>query len=580
MVKINIKINGRDYSVESGTTILDACRSVGIKIPTLCYLEKINCIGACRVCMVEVKGARTLVAACTYPIEREGTEIFTNTPKVIQSRKTTVELLLSDHDQKCLSCARNTNCELQTLAYELGCDANRFQGAKNVSEKDESSVCFVRDNNKCVLCRRCVAVCEKVQSVSVIGANNRGFDTSIGCAFETDIKEHTCVGCGQCVVNCPTGALTEKEEIDNVMAALADPTKHVVVGTAPSVRVALGEEFGYPIGTDTEGKMVAALRALGFDKVFDVDFAADLTIMEEGFELINRLKKGGALPMMTSCSPAWIKFCEYNYPELLPNLSTAKSPQQMFGASVKTYYAKKAGIDPKDIYVVSVMPCIAKKFEKTRPYQDAAGVPDIDAVLTTRELARMIKRGGIQYNLLPDEQFDAPLGVSSGAGVIFGATGGVMEAALRTVADLLEGKELEKFEYTAVRGQQGIKSATVNIAGTEIKIAVASSLANARVLMEEIKAGKSPYQFIEIMSCPGGCVNGGGQPIHDAATRQRLDIPGLRAKAIYANDANCAYRKSYKNPAIIAIYDEYLEKPGSEKAHHILHTKYIDRTRK
>ena len=580
MAKINIKINGRDYSVESGTTILDACRSVGIKIPTLCYLEKINCIGACRVCMVEVKGARTLVAACTYPIEREGTEIFTNTPKVIQSRKTTVELLLSDHDQKCLSCARNTNCELQTLAYELGCDANRFQGAKNVSEKDESSVCFVRDNNKCVLCRRCVAVCEKVQSVSVIGANNRGFDTSIGCAFETDIKEHTCVGCGQCVVNCPTGALTEKEEIDNVMAALADPTKHVVVGTAPSVRVALGEEFGYPIGTDTEGKMVAALRALGFDKVFDVDFAADLTIMEEGFELINRLKKGGALPMMTSCSPAWIKFCEYNYPELLPNLSTAKSPQQMFGASVKTYYAKKAGIDPKDIYVVSVMPCIAKKFEKTRPYQDAAGVPDIDAVLTTRELARMIKRGGIQYNLLPDEQFDAPLGVSSGAGVIFGATGGVMEAALRTVADLLEGKELEKFEYTAVRGQQGIKSATVNIAGTEIKIAVASSLANARVLMEEIKAGKSPYQFIEIMSCPGGCVNGGGQPIHDAATRQRLDIPGLRAKAIYANDANCAYRKSYKNPAIIAIYDEYVEKPGSEKAHHILHTKYIDRTRK
>ena len=580
MAKINIKINGRDYSVESGTTILDACRSVGIKIPTLCYLEKINCIGACRVCMVEVKGARTLVAACTYPIEREGTEIFTNTPKVIQSRKTTVELLLSDHDQKCLSCARNTNCELQTLAYELGCDANRFQGAKNVSEKDESSVCFVRDNNKCVLCRRCVAVCEKVQSVSVIGANNRGFDTSIGCAFETDIKEHTCVGCGQCVVNCPTGALTEKEEIDNVMAALADPTKHVVVGTAPSVRVALGEEFGYPIGTDTEGKMVAALRALGFDKVFDVDFAADLTIMEEGFELINRLKKGGALPMMTSCSPAWIKFCEYNYPELLPNLSTAKSPQQMFGASVKTYYAKKAGIDPKDIYVVSVMPCIAKKFEKTRPYQDAAGVPDIDAVLTTRELARMIKRGGIQYNLLPDEQFDAPLGVSSGAGVIFGATGGVMEAALRTVADLLEGKELEKFEYTAVRGQQGIKSATVNIAGTEIKIAVASSLANARVLMEEIKAGKSPYQFIEIMSCPGGCVNGGGQPIHDAATRQRLDIPGLRAKAIYANDANCAYRKSYKNPTIIAIYDEYLEKPGSEKAHHILHTKYIDRTRK
>ena len=580
MAKINIKINGRDYSVESGTTILDACRQVGIKIPTLCYLEKINCIGACRVCMVAVKGARTLVAACTYPIDREGTEIFTNTPKVIQSRKTTVELLLSDHDQKCLSCPRNTNCELQTLAYELGCDANRFQGAKNVSEKDESSVCFVRDNNKCVLCRRCVAVCEKVQSVSVIGANNRGFDTSIGCAFESDIAEHTCVGCGQCVVNCPTGALTEKEEIDNVLEALADPTKHVVVGTAPSVRVALGEEFGYPIGTDTEGKMVAALRNLGFDRVFDVDFAADLTIMEEGFELVNRLNEGGALPMMTSCSPAWIKFCEYNYPELLPNLSTAKSPQQMFGAAVKTYYAKKEGIDPKDIYVVSVMPCIAKKFEKTRPYQDAAGVPDIDAVLTTRELARMIKRAGIQYNLLEDEKFDEPLGVSTGAGVIFGATGGVMEAALRTVADLLEERELEDFEYEAVRGQQGIKSATVTLGGKEIKVAVASSLANARVLMEEIKAGKSPYQFIEIMSCPGGCVNGGGQPIHDAATRQRLDIPALRAKAIYANDAACTYRKSYKNPAIMAIYKDFLDKPGSKKAHKILHTKYIDRTKK
>lgn len=577
MAKINIKINGRDYSVESGTTILDACRQVGIKIPTLCYLEKINCIGACRVCMVEVKGARTLVAACTYPIDREGTEIFTNTPKVIRSRKTTVELLLSDHDQKCLSCARNTNCELQTLAYELGCDANRFQGAKNVSEKDESSVCFVRDNNKCVLCRRCVAVCEKVQSVSVIGANNRGFDTSIGCAFETDIKEHTCVGCGQCVVNCPTGALTEKEEIDNVLAALADPTKHVVVGTAPSVRVALGEEFGYPIGTDTEGKMVAALRNLGFDRVFDVDFAADLTIMEEGFELVDRIQHGGALPMMTSCSPAWIKFCEYNYPELLPNLSTAKSPQQMFGASVKTYYAKKFGIDPKDIYVVSVMPCIAKKFEKTRPYQDAAGVPDIDAVLTTRELARMIKRAGIQYNLLPDEKFDEPLGVSTGAGVIFGATGGVMEAALRTVADLLEGKELEDFEYKAVRGQQGIKSATVTLGGKEIKIAVASSLANARVLMDEIKAGNSPYQFIEIMSCPGGCVNGGGQPIKSAFVRNNQDIRALRAKAIYDTDKKMKLRKSHENPVIKQLYDEFLGKPNSHLAHELLHTKYIPR---
>ncbi|MDE6551162.1 MAG: [FeFe] hydrogenase, group A [Clostridia bacterium] len=577
MATINIKINNRDYTVESGTTILDACRQAGIKIPTLCYLEKINCIGACRVCVVEVKGARSLVAACTYPLDREGTEIFTNTPKVIESRKTTVELLLSDHEQKCLSCDRNTNCELQTLAYELGCDASKFAGERNVCEKDESSVCFVRDNSKCILCRRCVAVCDKIQSVSVIGANNRGFDTQIGCAFEKDIAQTSCVGCGQCVVNCPTGALVERDETPAVLAALADPTKHVVVGTAPSVRVALGEEFGNPIGTDTEGKMVAALRRIGFDKVFDVDFAADLTIMEEGFELLDRLNNGGVLPMITSCSPAWVKFCEMNYPKQIGHLSTAKSPQQMFGASVKTYYAEKMNIDPKDIFVVSVMPCIAKKFEKTRPNQNAAGVPDIDAVLTTRELARLIKKQGIVYNSLPDEQFDAPLGVSTGAGVIFGATGGVMEAALRTVADLVEGKELTDVDYHDVRGQQGIKSATLTLGGKEIKIAVASSLANARVLMDEIKAGKSPYQFIEVMSCPGGCVNGGGQPIHDADTRRNVDIPALRAKAIYDNDSACAYRKSYKNPAIMAIYDEYLGKPNSHKAHDILHTKYIER---
>ena len=580
MAKINIKINGRDYSVESGTTILDACRSVGIKIPTLCYLEKINCIGACRVCMVEVKDARTLVAACTYPIEREGTEIFTNTPKVIQSRKTTVELLLSDHDQKCLSCARNTNCELQTLAYELGCDANRFQGAKNVSEKDESSVCFVRDNNKCVLCRRCVAVCEKVQSVSVIGANNRGFDTSIGCAFETDIKEHTCVGCGQCVVNCPTGALTEKEEIDNVMAALADPTKHVVVGTAPSVRVALGEEFGYPIGTDTEGKMVAALRALGFDKVFDVNFGADLTILEEANELIHRVKEGGTLPMFTSCSPGWIRYVEYYYPELIPNLSSCKSPMQMFGATVKTYWAQKEGIDPKNIYVVGVMPCTAKKFEKTRDDENASGYPDIDAVLTTRELAKMIKNSGILYNELPDGTFDNPLGEFTGAGVIFGATGGVMEAALRTAAEKLTGKPLDNVEFKQVRGIKGIKEAEYDLNGTKVKVAVASGLTNAKELCEKIKKGECDYTFVEVMCCPGGCVNGGGQPIQSAYTRRQVDLRSKRAKALYDEDKKAKIRKSHENEAVMALYKEFFGEPGSHKAHEILHTSYVNRKKR
>ena len=433
-------------------------------------------------------------------------------------------------------------------------------------EADNPSI--VRWEEKCIRCGMCKEACTNLMGV-------HGTYT-----LEQTGGKAICIYCGQCANVCPVDSITERDESPQVQKAIADPDKVVVVSTSPSVRAALGEEFGMEPGAFVEGKMVALLRALGVDYVLDTNFAADLTIIEEGFELVDRIQHGGALPMMTSCSTAWIKFCEYYYPELLPNLSTAKSPQQMYGASVKTYYAKKFGIDPKDIYVVSVMPCIAKKFEKTRPYQDAAGVPDIDAVLTTRELARMIKRAGIQYNLLPDEKFDEPLGVSTGAGVIFGATGGVMEAALRTVADLLEGKELEDFEYKAVRGQQGIKSATVTLGGKEIKIAVASSLANARVLMDEIKAGNSPYQFIEIMSCPGGCVNGGGQPIHDAATRQRLDIPGLRAKAIYANDKACTYRKSYKNPAVMAMYEEYLEKPGSERAHHILHTKYIDRTKK
>lgn len=583
MAKIKVRIDGIDIEVEEGTTVLDAAYQAGVKIPTLCYLKDINAIGACRICLCEVSGARGLVAACVYPLNKdprfEVIEVKTNTPVIRENRKTTVELLLSDHKQDCLSCVRNNNCELQKLALEFGCDSHKYDGITVNYPIDDSSASIVRDNNKCVLCRRCVAACREYQSVSVIGPNARGFDTHIGCAFEMNLASTPCVNCGQCIVACPTGALHEKEEIDDVLAAIADPKKFVVVGTAPSVRVGLGEEFGVPMGQNVEGKMVAALRRLGFNGVYDVNFTADLTIMEEGTEFLGRVKNGGTLPMLTSCSPAWIKFCEHNFPTELDHLSSCKSPQQMFGAVCKTYLAKKLNIDPKDMVVVAIMPCTAKKFEKGRADQSAAGVPDIDYALTTRELAKMIKRMNIIYDILPDEKFDAPFGIGSSAGLLFGATGGVMEAALRTVYAVLAGKEAPSLDFNEVRGTQGIKEATYTIPLKEggeisVNVAVASGLANARKLMDEVKAGTSKYHFIEIMSCPGGCVNGGGQPIKSGFVRNYGDIKGTRAKAIYDTDKADALRTSHANPEIIDIYKEFLGEPNSHIAHEVLHTSY------
>lgn len=578
MGNVNLKINGLDVTAPAGSTILEAARGVGIKIPTLCFLKDINEIGACRMCVVEVKGARNLVAACVHPVN-EGMEVQTNTPLLRESRKRTLELLLSNHDKKCLSCVRSGQCELQELCQELGVtDEEHFAGEMTHYELDDSAVHMIRDNNKCILCRRCSAVCEKVQTVGVIGPNNRGFATFIGSPFDMGLGETSCVSCGQCIAACPTGALYEKDSIEAVLDAIADETKHVVVQPAPSVRAALGEEFGYPMGTDVEGKMAAALRRIGFDKVFDTDFSADLTIMEEAHEFLDRVKNGGVLPMMTSCSPGWIKYCEHYYPDQLEHLSSCKSPQQMFGAITKTYYAEKMGIAPEDIVCVSVMPCTAKKFEIGREDQNAAGVPDVDISITTRELARLIRKVGIDFRSLPEEGFDDPLGESTGAGVIFGATGGVMEAALRTAVEELTGEELEKVEFMEVRGTEGIKEAVYHVAGMDVKVAVASGLSNAKMIMDKIRAGKADYHFVEIMCCPGGCVNGGGQPQVHADVRNFTDVRAIRAKVLYDNDAAKTLRKSHENPSIQRVYEEYLGEPGSQKAHHILHTTYVKRS--
>ena len=577
METVNIKINGMPLTVPKGITVLEAARSAGIRIPTLCYLKEINEIGACRICVVEVKGARSLVASCVYPVN-EGMEVITNSPKVQKSRKLTLELILSNHEKKCLSCIRSGDCELQRLCKEYGVeDAAKFDGENPHYELDTSAAHMVRDNNKCILCRRCVAACDKMQGIGVIGPNERGFATHIGCAFEAELGETACVSCGQCIVACPTGALHEKDETGKVWAALDDPDKVVIVNTAPSVRATLGEAFGMPVGTNVEGKMVAALRRLGFDKVFDTDFSADLTIMEEANEFIERVQNGGKLPLITSCSPGWVKFCEHYFPDMIENLSSCKSPQQMFGAITKTYYAEKMGLDPKKIVVVSIMPCTAKKFEAQREDQAAAGVPDVDVALTTRELARMIERAGIMFTELPDEEFDNPLGTATGAGVIFGATGGVMEAALRTAVETLTGEELESVDFTEVRGTEGIKEASYNVGGMEVNVAVASGLANARKLLEDVQAGRKNYHFIEIMACPGGCVNGGGQPTQPASVRNFTDLKALRAAALYEEDRNLKLRKSHDNPVIKEVYDNYLGKPGSHKAHEILHTTYVKR---
>ncbi len=564
---INIKINDKDYQVKEDLTILEAARNCEVEIPTLCYLKNLNEIASCRVCLVEIKGSNKLLPACITKVT-EGMEIYTETEKTENARKLNLELIMSNHNKDCESCKRNGNCELQVLVnkYQIE-ESNQFE-----SKVDKSTTSIVRDNSKCILCNRCVAACKKIQDVAAIGRNGRGFTTHIGCAFDKDLKDVPCILCGQCILACPTGALSEKDDTEKVFEAINNKDLFVVAATAPSVRVTLGEEFNFPIGTNVKGKMVNAIRQLGFDKVFDVNFGADLTVMEEANEFIDRFSTNTNLPMFTSCSPGWVKYVEQYYPEMINNLSTCKSPQQMFGAIMKTYYAEKYNIDPKKIFVVSIMPCIAKKFEITREHQNASGYSDVDAVITTRELARMIRKMKIAFRDLEDQDFDMPLGI--GASAIFGSSGGVMEAALRTAVETLTNKKLEKLEFNEVRGTKGIKEATYNINGKEIKVAVVSGLKNTKEVLEKIKNKEVDYQFVEFMTCPGGCINGGGQPIVPAEVKNTTDYIKLRMDALLEEDKNLPIRKAHENPVIIELYKTYLEKPNSKKAHEILHTKY------
>jgi NADP-reducing hydrogenase subunit HndD len=577
MGNVNITIDGIKTSVPKNYTVLEAAKGLNIDIPTLCYLKDINEVGACRMCVVEVKGARALQASCVLPVS-EGMVVYTNSKAVREARKAILELILSRHNRECLVCSRNLNCELQKLCEELNVKEVPFKPYQTEYKIDDLSPAIVRDPSKCILCGRCISMCREVQGVGVIDFTGRGVKTSVSPAFDRSLNDSACIYCGQCIKVCPVGALREKDDTDRVWEALSNPDYHVIVQTAPAIRVGLGEEFEMEKGAEVTGKMVSALRRLGFDKVFDTDFAADLTIMEEGTELLDRIKNGGKLPMITSCSPGWVKFCEHYFPEFLDNLSTCKSPHEMFGAVAKSYYAEKMGIDPSKIFVVSVMPCTAKKFECQRPEMAATGYADVDVVITTRELARMIRQARIEFAKLPDDNFDNLLGESTGAGVIFGVTGGVMEAALRTVADIVTGEELEDIDYRDVRGLDGIKEAEVQIGDMNVKVAVANGTQNAKTLLRKIEKGEADYHFIEVMGCPGGCINGGGQPII-MDKNETEEVKAHRSDSIYKIDKNMPVRKSHKNKEVQALYDEYLVKPNSHRAHELLHTHYVKRDR-
>ncbi|HAI21123.1 MAG TPA: ferredoxin [Clostridiales bacterium UBA8153] len=570
---VTLTIDGQKVTVPGGTTVLEAARRAGVAIPVLCHHPDQEVKAVCRVCVVEVAGSRTFQASCAHPVA-EGMVVRTNTPALREARRTIVELMLATHPDDCLRCERNLRCELQSLAEKLGVREIHFDRLVREVPGDRSSPSLFRDPSKCIVCRRCVYTCSQVQGVGILHPVHRGYETYVAPGWGRGLMEIACTLCGQCVHACPVGAIGEQDQTAEVWAALADPKKHVVVQTAPATRVALGEEVGLPSGTIVTGKMVAALRRLGFDRVFDTDFTADLTIMEEGHELLHRLKNGGVLPMFTSCSPGWIKYMEHTYPEYLPHLSTCKSPQQMFGALAKTYYAEQAGINPADIYVVSIMPCTAKKFEAQRPEMNSSGYRDVDVVLTTRELGRMIREAGIQFDRLPDSPYDDPLGISTGAAVIFGATGGVMEAALRTAYEVVTGRPLPKIDFEPVRGLQGIKEAEVDLDGTCLKVAVGHGLSNAQQIMERVKSGEAGWHFIEIMCCPGGCIGGGGQPI-PTNTEVRIQ----RSKGIYQVDRELPLRKSHENPAVDQIYREFLAEPLGHRSHELLHTHYTPRAR-